>query len=137
MKFRKKECYLTNSRKGCKELDHTYKIEMMVPDELNTVYQFKIENRDKYIHNILGRVKKPQKIYNEFDEYPILLLDDIFDKLDDNRVSQLVNLVGNDHFGQVFITDTQRARIKYLMENTVVNYKIFNVREGVIESDNG
>ena len=66
MKFRKKECYLTNSRKGCKELDHTYKIEMMVPDELNTVYQFKIENRDKYVHDILGRVKKPNKIYDEF-----------------------------------------------------------------------
>lgn len=75
--------------------------------------------------------------YKRIGHKPILLLDDIFDKLDDNRVSQLVNLVGNDHFGQVFITDTQRARIKYLMENTVVNYKIFNVREGVIESDNG
>ena len=69
-------------------------------------------------------------------EMPLLLLDDIFDKLDDNRVSQLVKLVGNDHFGQVFITDTQRQRIKFLMDNTIVNHKIFNVNKGVITSDN-
>lgn len=66
---------------------------------------------------------------------PILLLDDIFDKLDDNRVSQLVKLVGDNHFGQVFITDTQRQRIKFLMDNTVVNHKIFKVEHGVIISD--
>ena len=66
---------------------------------------------------------------------PILLFDDIFDKLDDNRVAQLVKLVGNDHFGQVFITDTQRQRIKFLMDNTVVNHKIFNVNNGIISTD--
>jgi DNA replication and repair protein RecF len=74
--------------------------------------------------------------YKKIGHKPILLLDDIFDKLDDNRVSQLVKLVGNDHFGQVFITDTQRQRIKFLMDNTIVNHKIFNVNKGVITSDN-
>lgn len=73
--------------------------------------------------------------YKKIGYKPILLLDDIFDKLDDNRVSQLVRLVGNDHFGQVFITDTQRQRIKYLMDNTVVNHKIFNVNNGIITSE--
>lgn len=73
--------------------------------------------------------------YKKIGHKPILLLDDIFDKLDDNRVSQLVKLVGNDHFGQVFITDTQRQRVKYLMENSVVNYKIFNVEKGIITLD--
>lgn len=73
--------------------------------------------------------------YRKIGYKPILLLDDIFDKLDDNRVAQLVKLVGNDHFGQVFITDTQRQRIEYLMENTVLNYKIFNVDNGIV-SDN-
>lgn len=42
---------------------------------------------------------------------PILLLDDIFDKLDMDRVKQLVHLVGSDRFGQVFITDTQPGRV--------------------------
>ena len=65
-----------------------------------------------------------------------MLLDDIFDKLDDNRVEQLVKLVGNDHFGQVFITDTQKQRIKFLMDNTVVNHKIYKVDKGVIMIDN-
>ena len=65
---------------------------------------------------------------------PILLLDDIFDKLDDNRVAQLVNLVGDNHFGQVFITDTQIQRIKFLLENINVNHKIFTVEHGVINS---
>lgn len=74
--------------------------------------------------------------YKKIGHKPILLLDDIFDKLDDNRVSQLVKLVGNDHFGQVFITDTQRQRIKFLMDNTVVNHKIFNVNNGIITPDN-
>lgn len=74
--------------------------------------------------------------YKKIGHKPILLLDDIFDKLDDNRVTQLVKLVGNDHFGQVFITDTQRYRIKYLMDNTVVNHKIFKVSNGIISIDN-
>ena len=73
--------------------------------------------------------------YKKIGHKPILLLDDIFDKLDDHRVAQLVKLVGNDHFGQVFITDTQRQRIKFLMENTVVNHKIFEVNKGIITSD--
>ena len=73
--------------------------------------------------------------YKKIGHKPILLLDDIFDKLDDNRVAQLVKLVGNDHFGQVFITDTQQQRIRFLMENSVVNYKIFKVENGVITLD--
>lgn len=73
--------------------------------------------------------------YKKIGYKPILLLDDIFDKLDDNRVTQLVKLVGDDHFGQVFITDTQRQRVKFLMENSVVNYKIFKVEKGIITID--
>lgn len=73
--------------------------------------------------------------YKKIGYKPILLLDDIFDKLDDSRVEQLVKLVGNDHFGQVFITDTQKYRIKLLMDNTVVNHKIFRVNQGVITID--
>lgn len=73
--------------------------------------------------------------YKKIGHKPILLLDDIFDKLDDRRVEQLVKLVGNDHFGQVFITDTQLHRVKLLMDNSVVNYKIFNVNKGIIDTD--
>ncbi len=68
--------------------------------------------------------------YKKIGFKPILLLDDIFDKLDDNRVAQLVKLVGNDHFGQVFITDTQRQRVQYLLDNIDGNHKIFEVKHG-------
>ena len=47
---------------------------------------------------------------------PILLLDDVFDKLDMVRVTQLVELVGSDRFGQVFITDTQPGRVEGIFE---------------------
>lgn len=70
--------------------------------------------------------------YNMKGFKPILLLDDIFDKLDNNRVAQLVKLVGEDYFGQVFITDTQRQRMQYLLDNVNVNHKIFEVNNGVV-----
>ena len=63
---------------------------------------------------------------------PILLLDDIFDKLDDQRVAKLVQLVGNDRFGQVFITDTQRQRIELLFEGSQIDHKIFVVDAGTV-----
>ena len=58
---------------------------------------------------------------------PILLLDDIFDKLDENRVSQLVNLVKDDHFGQLFISDTHRERTENVVKTTHQSYKIFTL----------
>ena len=47
---------------------------------------------------------------------PMLLLDDVFDKLDMERVTQLVHLVGSDRFGQVFLTDTQPGRVESIFE---------------------
>lgn len=61
---------------------------------------------------------------------PILLFDDIFDKLDDERVSQIVELVSKENFGQVFITDTQHQRIRSIFENIKIDHKIFFVEKG-------
>jgi DNA replication and repair protein RecF len=63
---------------------------------------------------------------------PILLLDDIFDKLDDNRVEQLVKMVSNDDFGQVFITDTQQARVKELLGKLHSDHRLFSISNGEI-----
>ena len=68
--------------------------------------------------------------YQKIGYKPILLLDDIFDKLDDQRVMKLVRLVGDNHFGQVFITDTQRQRIERLFEDTDISHRIFEVESG-------
>ena len=58
---------------------------------------------------------------------PILLLDDIFDKLDDLRVEQLINLVNNDNFGQLFISDTHEERTEEVIKRTEQSYKIFKL----------
>ncbi len=58
---------------------------------------------------------------------PILLLDDIFDKLDDARVSQLIKLVNSDEFGQLFISDTHKERTEEVVKKTEQTYKIFQL----------
>jgi len=58
---------------------------------------------------------------------PLLLLDDIFDKLDDNRVEQLLHLVNDENFGQLFITDTHIERTEELINRTGQSYKMFTL----------
>ena len=63
---------------------------------------------------------------------PILLLDDIFDKLDSERVARIVRLVNSDRFGQIFITDTDRQHLTDLLRPTP-EAKIFHVEQGMIK----
>lgn len=65
------------------------------------------------------------KQQNKFS--PILLLDDIFDKLDENRVAQILELVHNDHFGQLFISDTHADRTENIIKQVHQSYKIFKL----------
>ena len=58
---------------------------------------------------------------------PILLLDDIFDKLDENRVSQIISLVDDDHFGQIFISDTHADRTENIVKQIHQSYKLFKL----------
>lgn len=58
---------------------------------------------------------------------PILLLDDIFDKLDDSRVSQLIELVNQENFGQIFITDTHKERTESVVKKINEESIIFEV----------
>lgn len=61
---------------------------------------------------------------------PLLLLDDIFDKLDASRVEQIVKLVSGDRFGQIFITDTNRDHLDNMMKKIEGDYKVFGVQDG-------
>ena len=63
---------------------------------------------------------------------PLLLLDDIFDKLDASRVEQIVKLVSGDSFGQIFITDTNRDHLDQILSSSALDYKIFYVEDGMI-----
>lgn len=58
---------------------------------------------------------------------PILLLDDIFDKLDEQRVSQIINLVNKDAFGQIFISDTHRERTENVVKKAEQSYRMIEL----------
>ena len=64
---------------------------------------------------------------------PILLLDDIFDKLDAERVQKLVQLVTQDYFGQVILSDTDRTRMENLLDSVDVSSKLFEVIMGDVK----
>ncbi|MCH1385229.1 MAG: DNA replication and repair protein RecF, partial [Flavobacteriaceae bacterium] len=66
-------------------------------------------------------------IRNQMNLPPILLLDDIFDKLDDRRVMQIINLVNDDTFGQLFVTDTNKERTESIIQETAQSYSIFTL----------
>ena len=60
-------------------------------------------------------------------EKPILLFDDIFDKLDESRVSKIVEMVNQEEFGQLFISDTHPERTENIVKTTHQSYKIFSL----------
>ncbi|WP_317418247.1 DNA replication/repair protein RecF [Phocaeicola coprophilus] len=63
---------------------------------------------------------------------PIVLLDDIFDKLDASRVEQIVKLVAGASFGQIFITDTNRDHLDKILKKIEGDYKLFEVDNGMV-----
>lgn len=63
---------------------------------------------------------------------PLLLLDDIFDKLDDKRTKKLMEMVSNDEFGQIFITDTDSHRIRKIFDEIAQPIRIFDIVGGQV-----
>lgn len=61
---------------------------------------------------------------------PLLLLDDIFDKLDSDRVEQIIKLVGSEEYGQIFITDTNAKRLDRIIKQHSDNYALWSVQDG-------
>ncbi len=66
-----------------------------------------------------------------FSYEPILLLDDVFDKLDMSRISNLISMVAGDDFGQIFITDSNKVRMSKIVDNITKDRKYFEVTQGV------
>ncbi len=67
-------------------------------------------------------------------EQPILLLDDLFDKLDGNRVEQLIRLVSDEQFGQILITDCNPTRLRTILDRAEAAYTLYEVAQGVAVS---
>jgi DNA replication and repair protein RecF len=63
---------------------------------------------------------------------PLLLLDDIFDKLDQHRIHKLMEMVSHHDFGQIFITDTDKKRVKAVFDEINVGVDLFDVAEGSV-----
>ncbi len=63
---------------------------------------------------------------------PVLLLDDIFDKIDDVRVQHLMRLVNDRNFGQIFITDTHAGRVRDIFSDMADSVKVFDVDKGKV-----
>jgi DNA replication and repair protein RecF len=68
---------------------------------------------------------------------PILLLDDVFDKFDALRLEQIIRLVSENEFGQIFITDTDEKRIQLILKRIGSDHKVFRIEENqsVIEME--
>jgi DNA replication and repair protein RecF len=63
---------------------------------------------------------------------PILLLDDVFDKFDESRVRQIIRLVSDKHFGQIFITHTDEGKMQSILEEMATDFKLFHIADGRI-----
>jgi len=64
---------------------------------------------------------------------PILLLDDVFDKFDAERVEQIIRLVGSREFGQIFITDTHQSRLHEILSSHDTDYRLFRINNNAVE----
>jgi len=64
---------------------------------------------------------------------PVLLLDDIFDKFDAERVEQIIRLVGSSRFGQIFITDTHQSRLNEILSSHDTDYRLFMISNNSVE----
>lgn len=73
------------------------------------------------------RLAQYEYLKTQSGKKPILLLDDIFDKLDSSRVGKLIELVSSDLFGQVIITDTDKSRLEKLLKKGKTEYSIFEI----------
>jgi len=63
---------------------------------------------------------------------PILLMDDVFDKLDDQRIEKIMNLVAGHTFGQIFVTDARPERTLSIFESIQSEKSIFHIHEGTV-----
>lgn len=94
----------------------------------NPVKQFGSQGQQKSFSLAL-RLSQFDYAFNNKHVKPILLLDDIFDKLDRTRISELLNMVGRDHFGQVFISDTDEERVKTILDGHNIEHQIHTIKK--------
>nr|WP_294896167.1 DNA replication and repair protein RecF [uncultured Pedobacter sp.] len=81
------------------------------------------------------KLAKYSFIYQQKGFKPLLLLDDIFDKLDDLRITKLMKMVSEDDFGQLFITDTNADRVKRIFAAINVDLNLFDIQNSIVNHE--
>ncbi len=117
-------------------LGHTYsgihRDDMVIKINDNPIKKFGSWGQQKTLLIAL-KLAESDMIHQRMGVKPILLLDDIFDKLDMNRVESLLSLVYSSNHGQIFITDSNKTRLSQVLDKIDSNYRLFNVCEGEVE----
>ncbi len=114
----KKELKINTNLELNEELNSISELELRTQLEINS--ELKLANNNEL--NLL-----------KLDNKPLLLLDDIFDKLDEQRVQNLLQLIVSQQFGQIFITDTHMERIEKLGSDLGIYFKKFEIENGIIK----
>ena len=81
------------------------------------------------------KLAKYSFLYQEKGFKPLLLLDDIFDKLDEKRITKLMKMVSEEDFGQIFITDTNASRLKAVFKNIDVDLNLFTIKDQQVQHE--
>lgn len=110
---------------------HKDDLQLMLTDQMS-VKRYGSQGQQKSFALSL-KLAQFQYLLDHIGTKPILLLDDVFDKLDLVRVKHLIALVGSEQFGQVFLTDTQPGRIEAIFQQLPsLEHLIFNVQNGTV-----
>ena len=121
-----KDCILQYTTIGIHKDDLLFQIEE------NPIKKFGSQGQQKSFLIAL-KLAQYEYIRKEKSLQPILLLDDVFDKLDENRVKELINTIASDDFGQVFITDTTEKRIKSIFNELEIDFDTFKINDGQLQ----
>lgn len=100
-------------------------------------YEFSIEQLPIKKYGSQGQQKsfmlatqlaKHQYLKDKTEKTPLLLLDDVFDKLDTKRITELMSIISSDEFGQVFITDASKDRTIEITKELDIDYQIIEIQ---------
>ena len=123
--YEKKDAYTRYSNVGIHRDDLVFQIKG------HPVKKFGSQGQQKSFIIAL-RLAQYEWLKSHLNTQPVLLLDDIFDKLDHTRVERLMKLVSDQFFGQVLVTDTDLERVEKIFSESNLECKVFRVEEGTV-----
>ncbi|MDX2361743.1 MAG: DNA replication/repair protein RecF [Crocinitomicaceae bacterium] len=126
VQYARKDAYTRYSNAG------THKDDLVFQIKGHPVKKFGSQGQQKSFIIAL-RLAQYEWLKNHLGVLPVLLLDDIFDKLDHSRVERLMKLVANNFFGQVLVTDTDLNRVQQIFAESDLACKLFKVESGSVK----